>query len=54
MDEESGSGDIFLYLEKENVFVFGFILDCKYLVVYGEWGIVNYEIIMIILDDLSE
>ncbi|MGL9932553.1 GntR family transcriptional regulator [Enterococcus sp. DIV1434a] len=53
-DEESGSGDIPLYLEKENAPVFGFTPDCKYPVVYGERGIVNYEITTTIPDDSSE
>lgn len=43
-DEESGSGDIPLYLAEEKPPVFGFTPDCKYPVVYGERGIVNYEI----------
>ncbi|MGX7059826.1 Sapep family Mn(2+)-dependent dipeptidase [Vagococcus humatus] len=43
-DEESGSGDIPLYLEKEAPPTFGFTPDCKYPVVYGERGIVNYAI----------
>lgn len=43
-DEESGSSDIPLYLAEEKPPVFGFTPDCKYPVVYGERGIVNYEI----------
>lgn len=44
-DEESGSGDIPLYLSEEKAPQFGFTPDCKYPVVYGERGIVNYEIL---------
>jgi succinyl-diaminopimelate desuccinylase len=43
-DEESGSADIPLYLEKEQPPRFGFTPDCKYPVVYGERGIINYEL----------
>ncbi|MBO0451477.1 MULTISPECIES: M20 family metallopeptidase [Enterococcus] len=43
-DEESGSSDIPLYLSEEKAPQFGFTPDCKYPVVYGERGIVNYEI----------
>ena len=50
-DEESGSNDIPLYLESEKPPVFGWTADCKYPVVYGERGIVNYEIDMPIEDD---
>ena len=52
-DEESGSGDIPLYLEGKRT-RFGFTPDCKYPVVYGERGIVNYEITTTIPDDSSE
>lgn len=44
-DEENGSGDIPLYLSEEKAPQFGFTPDCKYPVVYGERGIVNYEIL---------
>lgn len=44
-DEESGSSDIPLYLSEEKAPQFGFTPDCKYPVVYGERGIVNYEIL---------
>lgn len=44
-DEESGSSDILLYLSEEKAPQFGFTPDCKYPVVYGERGIVNYEIL---------
>lgn len=44
-DEENGSSDIPLYLSKEKPPIFGFTPDCKYPVVYGERGIVNYELI---------
>lgn len=43
-DEESGSADIPLYLEKEAAPEFGFTPDGKFPAVYGERGIVNYEI----------
>ncbi|HJE96664.1 MAG TPA: Sapep family Mn(2+)-dependent dipeptidase [Ligilactobacillus acidipiscis] len=43
-DEESGSRDVALYLEKEKPPYFGFTPDCKFPVVYGERGIVSYEI----------
>ena len=43
-DEESGSADIPFYLSEERPPLFGFTPDCKYPVVYGERGIVNYEI----------
>lgn len=44
-DEENGSGDIPLYLSEEKAPSFGFTPDGKYPVVYGERGIVNYEIL---------
>lgn len=43
-DEESGSADLPLYLNKEKPSLFAFTPDCKYPVVYGERGIVNYTI----------
>jgi dipeptidase, putative len=43
-DEESGSRDVALYLEKEKPPYSGFTPDCKFPVVYGERGIVSYEI----------
>ncbi|BAL62720.1 Sapep family Mn(2+)-dependent dipeptidase [Melissococcus plutonius] len=43
-DEESGSTDIPMYLSEEQPPLFGFTPDCKYPVVYGERGIVNYKI----------
>lgn len=43
-DEENGSSDIPMYLKQEQPPFFGFTPDCKYPVVYGERGIVNYEI----------
>ncbi|MBP2057097.1 succinyl-diaminopimelate desuccinylase [Lactobacillus colini] len=43
-DEESGSHDVPLYLEQEKPPIFGWTADCKYPVVYGERGIVNYTI----------
>ena len=50
-DEESGSSDIPLYLSEERAPSFGFTPDCKYPVVYGERGIVNYEILTPIPED---
>lgn len=44
INEESGFEDILYYLEKEKVFIMGFILDCKYFVVYGEKGMVKIRI----------
>ncbi|MDT2793844.1 Sapep family Mn(2+)-dependent dipeptidase [Enterococcus thailandicus] len=44
-DEESGSSDIPMYLSQEKPPIFGFTPDCKYPVVYGERGIVNYQIL---------
>lgn len=49
-NEESGSQDIKLYLQQEPAPVFGFTPDCKYPVVYGERGIVNYAIFISIND----
>ena len=43
-DEESGSADVPLYLKQEKAPRFGFTPDCKWPVVYGERGIVNYQI----------
>lgn len=43
-DEESGSADVPLYLAKEAAPTFGWTPDCKYPVVYGERGIVNYRV----------
>lgn len=40
-NEESGSNDLPLYLDKEQPPIFGFTPDCKYPVVYGERGIVD-------------
>lgn len=44
-DEENGSSDIPMYLSDEKAPEFGFTPDCKYPVVYGERGIVNYDIL---------
>lgn len=43
-DEENGSADLPLYLAQEKEPDFAFTPDCKYPVVYGERGIVNYTI----------
>lgn len=43
-DEESGSRDVVLYLRQAQAPQLGFTPDCKFPVVYGERGIVNYEI----------
>lgn len=57
-DEESGCSDIPIYLNKEKAPIFGFTPDCKYPVVYGERGIVNYDLKttfpMDVLDSLGE
>lgn len=53
-DEESGSSDIPLYLSEEPAPVFGFTPDCKYPVVYGERGIVNYEILTPFAEEMLE
>lgn len=50
-DEESGSADVGMYLEKEKPPVFGWTADCKYPVVYGERGIVNYSVLTPIRDN---
>ncbi|MDG3375106.1 hypothetical protein P5D95_26945, partial [Vibrio parahaemolyticus] len=44
-DEESSSSDIPMYLSQEKPPTFGVTPDCKYPVVYGERGIVNYQIL---------
>ena len=43
-DEESGSNDIPMYLKNEKPPIFGYTPDCKYPVVYGERGIVGFQI----------
>lgn len=43
-DEESGSNDIPMYLEKEKPPLFGYTPDCKYPVVYGERGILKLKL----------
>ncbi|MHC5375097.1 Sapep family Mn(2+)-dependent dipeptidase [Enterococcus sp. LJL120] len=43
-DEESGSADLPLYLAEEQPPIFGFTPDGKYSVVYGERGVVNYQL----------
>lgn len=53
-DEENGSSDIPLYLSEEQPPQFGFTPDCKYPVVYGERGIVNYEILTSFSEDELE
>lgn len=50
-DEESGSADVPLYLAKEAPPEFGFTPDCKFPVVYGERGIVNFNLRTPITDD---
>lgn len=49
-DEESGSADIPLYLEKEVPPIYGYTPDCKYPAVYGERGVVGIDIITDITD----
>lgn len=53
-DEESGSKDVPLYLQKEKPPIFGWTADCKYPVVYGERGIVNYSVFTPINDTSIE
>ena len=43
-NEESGSQDNPIYLKHQSAPSFGFTPDCKFPVVYGERGIVSYEI----------
>lgn len=43
-DEESGSADIPLYLEKEAPPMYGYTPDCKYPAVYGERGVLGLSI----------
>ncbi|WEV51745.1 Sapep family Mn(2+)-dependent dipeptidase [Lactobacillus sp. ESL0731] len=43
-DEETGSRDVGLYLQAEEPPDFGWTADCKFPVVYGERGIVNFSI----------
>lgn len=43
-NEENGSKDIDLYLQKEKPPVFGYTPDCKYPVVYGERGVVRIKL----------
>ena len=57
-DEESGSADVSRYLASQAPPEFGFTPDCKFPVVYGERGIVNYQLTTPItdgsLDDIGE
>lgn len=50
-DEESGSADIPLYLEKELPPIYGYTPDCKYPAVYGERGILGIRIQTAITDE---
>ncbi|MDG3062534.1 Sapep family Mn(2+)-dependent dipeptidase [Lacticaseibacillus casei] len=49
-DEESGSADVPRYLASQAPPDFGFTPDCKFPVVYGERGIVNYQLTTPITD----
>lgn len=50
-DEESGSADIPLYLEKEVPPMYGYTPDCKYPAVYGERGVLGLSIKTAISDN---
>ncbi|CAM3272115.1 Sapep family Mn(2+)-dependent dipeptidase [Vagococcus fessus] len=50
-DEESGSADIPMYLEKEPAPIYGYTPDCKYPAVYGERGVVGIDIVTTFSDD---
>ncbi|WP_326716547.1 Sapep family Mn(2+)-dependent dipeptidase [Vagococcus jeotgali] len=50
-DEESGSLDIPLYLEKEAPPMYGYTPDCKYPAVYGERGVLGIDIKTTITDN---
>lgn len=43
-NEENGSKDIDIYLQKEKPPIFGYTPDCKYPVVYGERGVVRIKL----------
>lgn len=49
-DEESGSADIPMYLADENPPLYGYTPDCKYPAVYGERGVVGFDIITTFTD----
>lgn len=49
-DEESGSADIPLYLATEKPPLYGYTPDCKYPAVYGERGVVVFDIVTTLTD----
>ncbi len=49
-DEESGSADVPLYLQTEQPPLYGYTPDCKYPAVYGERGVVAFDIITHLTD----
>lgn len=49
-DEESGSADIPMYLANEKPPLYGYTPDCKYPAVYGERGVVGFDIITTFTD----
>lgn len=53
-DEESGSQDIPMYLEKELPPIYGYTPDCKYPAVYGERGVLGVDITTSISDNSQE
>lgn len=53
-NEETGMKDVEKYLEKEKPPLYGFTPDCKYPVVYGERGIVDFTIDTSFAPDIIE
>lgn len=53
-DEESGSLDIPMYLEKENPPMYGYTPDCKYPAVYGERGVLGIDVVTHLTDNSSQ
>lgn len=49
-DEESGSGDIPMYLSSEKAPLYGYTPDCKYPAVYGERGVISIDITTTLTD----
>ncbi|QIL46755.1 M20 family metallopeptidase [Vagococcus coleopterorum] len=50
-DEESGSADIPMYLAAEKAPAYGYTPDCKYPAVYGERGVVGFDIVTTFSDN---
>lgn len=44
IDEESEWIGIYYYMEKEEMLVFGFLLDVNFLIINGEKGILFFEL----------